>query len=184
MWSLPISMRSFFFFTFGPKNASPSNGKVLVLTTSECQQIAEWWNGGNTMSYEDWMGFWLTGWAWSKSKECLQKHEDLGANSIQLAMRFRDGKAWGEVIWSHPIRSNSTGAGDNTTWKNISCICCWFWFQGFVGWWMDDGPQFVISWMKGLKVTPIKIIIPIGSYSLLYSSAAVEPTVIRLYSWA
>lgn len=122
MWSLPISMRSFFFFTLWTRNASPSNGKVLVLTTSECQQIAEWWNGGNTMSYEDWMGFWLTGWAWSKSKECLQKHEDLGANSIQLAMRFRDGKAWGEVIWSHPIRSNSSGTGDKTTWKNISCI--------------------------------------------------------------
>ena len=73
MWSLPISTRlmvvwSFcLIFTFWTRNASPSNGKVLVLTTSECQQIAEWWNGFYHVIWRldgllvDWLGIQVEG---------------------------------------------------------------------------------------------------------------------------
>ncbi len=60
-------------------------------------------------------------------------------------MRFRDGKAWWEVVLeekesNHLINSNSSGAGDTTTWEEYFLhryFADWFWFQGFVGWWID-----------------------------------------------
>jgi len=56
-------------------------------------------------------------------QECLQKHEDLGANSIQLAMRFRDGKPRG--TWAKPgTDENDDSDLDERPEDTIYGSCC------------------------------------------------------------